>query len=94
MLASKEHVGAIIGSPGVANKALLVKWLWRFKHEKITCGLGVLLHYIYLVRANKELPLKRSTTGPWKNILKNMEDLQSLGFITDDWINNSSYFDT
>lgn len=77
MLVSKTNEGARIGSISAANKALLAKWIWKFKNEKERLWAHCIIALHHNRRNNHDPPVKRSSTGPWKSITKNHDDLIS-----------------
>lgn len=81
MMAYKENRGADIGSVGTTNKLLLVKWLWRYKHEKEKLWAKCITSLHQSRRTHHDTPVKKSS-GPWRNIMKGINDLNQLGFQT------------
>ncbi|KAK1425749.1 hypothetical protein QVD17_21104 [Tagetes erecta] len=82
------------GSLNHINKEKFLLGYIPRKEESLLAFLGPDVSFLGKRRNHEEFPIKGSTTGPWKNMVENMEDLHSLGFITDDWIQNLTYFDT
>ena len=81
------------------NKALLVKWIWRYHHEENALWRN-LIKVKYTPTSNKNQPPPSSTKGPWKYIKKHQNliidrtchrvgDGGSLSFWTDPWIENT-----
>lgn len=78
MMAAKDKGGMGIGSLHAANIALLLKWLWRLKSEKTSLWGRVIKSIHHSSRKPISFPCKNSIIGPWKNIVKVVEDLNHI----------------
>ncbi|KAD3068242.1 hypothetical protein E3N88_36122 [Mikania micrantha] len=78
MLSSKENGGIGLGSIRASNLSLLLKWLWRLKDNKNALWATVIKAIHYNPRSWETFPCKKTIMGPWKNIIKTVEDLKHL----------------
>ncbi|KAJ0825826.1 putative reverse transcriptase zinc-binding domain-containing protein [Helianthus annuus] len=76
-MAPKDRGGLGIGSLREANLAMLAKWWWRFKSERNNLWWKVIWSVHHGSRAWNFIPVKLSVAGPWKQIAKVSQDLES-----------------
>ncbi|KAJ0535080.1 putative RNA-directed DNA polymerase [Helianthus annuus] len=76
-IAPIEFGGLGFGSLRDANLAMLAKWWWRFKTEKKSLWRRVVWSIHHNSRAWKDIPVKVSVAGPWKNMYSIWQPLLS-----------------
>ncbi|KAJ0575244.1 putative RNA-directed DNA polymerase [Helianthus annuus] len=84
VVAPKEHGGLGIGSLASMNKAMMVKWIVKFRNETSHLWTKVIKAIHGRKRSYPSIPLKSSITGVWKNIVNlgkgpnlNLSDVQN-----------------
>ncbi|KAJ0780983.1 putative RNA-directed DNA polymerase [Helianthus annuus] len=68
-IAPVEYGGLGFGSLRDANLAMLAKWWWRFKTEKMGLWRQVVWSIHHSSRGWSDVPAKLSIAGPWKQIV-------------------------
>lgn len=68
----------VLGLLGAANKALLAKWLWRFKFEEDKLWARCIMAIHKNRRTTHDPQVKKSSSGPWKSIIKNRDDIIAM----------------
>lgn len=84
VIAEKEIGGLGVGSLKAFNRALLIKWWWRFRTEKSLLWIRVIqgIHNLYRKPANRLA--KNTITGTWYNIASMETEVKQYGVEIDE----------
>ncbi|XP_021984670.1 uncharacterized protein LOC110880455 [Helianthus annuus] len=70
VVASKGQGGLGIGNLASMNKAMMVKWIVKFRNETLHLWTKVIMAIHGKIRNYNVIPMKNSITGVWKNIVQ------------------------